>query len=409
MQQPSIYYGGWNATGLAFLLSLVGSGTIFYSYGIYATSFAAEFHASHALINSAYMAVLLVSGAASVAVGRMIARWGLTTVGILGAVGTATGFFLVSFAQSMWQVVALFGVLIAAADALISVVFCNTLIIRWFERRRGLALAITTMGLSGAAIVYPPVTSALTVAIGWRQTFLVHGATMLLLIPALLLWARVPSHIADVEWLPRIPGLIRADDTPAVSAGDLLRRADFWGVTIAIGVLGGLNGAVMISIVPFAIAQGTDPTRAALLVSTIGASALGGKMVVAVLADRFNLLLILRLAMFNGAVAMLMLYLAKGFALWAVISAIFGLSLGGMMPVWGALFAQLYSASDYPAAIGWSRTIMTPLLAGVPLLAGLIYDATGGYQLSWLAFFILALVGFLFTFLRSKHGRLSPA
>lgn len=389
------YYAGWNVVGLCFLMQVFAAGPIYYAYGNYATAFATEFGASRTSINFAYSMVSFIGAIGSMPVGWLADRWPIRRLLLLGAVGTSAGLALVGQATAMWQVIVLFATLIAAADVFIGNVTSNFLVSHWFERRRGLALGLSIIGASAAAILFPPLASALIDGVGWRLTFLIFGAMTLTLLVPVWLFGRVPHEIPAFE---RRPVLREPIGVASFSIVELLRTRAFWIVSLCCGTMIGVNGAVMISMVPYATARGISSLDAAALVSTIGAGALAGKFVFGLVADRIDLRYAQRAGLILMIATMTLLSIDGGYPYLVAAAILFGLGLGGMMPVWGALVAHIFGLANYGRALGTTRAAMIPLAMGCPMAAGFVFDSTGSYRGAWLLFLGLLVVALLSTF-----------
>jgi len=388
-------YPGWIVLALTMVMAMLGAGPIYYAYGNYALAFSAEYGASRTTINFAYTMVLLLGNLGSAPVGWLLDRWPVRRVALIGVVGTGLGLALVAVTSSMTQVVIVFATLIALADICLGVVVTNFLLSHWFERRRGLAIAFSQVGTSAGAIIFPPLTTWLTLSFGWRPVFLIYAAAIFAL--ALPLWflAHRPQTMPAHERIDR-PSSYVVD--PSIGALAMSRHLSFWIVTIVIGTMIGINGGTMISLAPFTTSIGQGPAAGALLLSIVGGAALAGKLLFGVVADRVDLRWVLR-----GALVML----ASGQAILAAGGAIVplqvgaaccGLALGGMMPVWGLVTARIFGLASYGRALGGTRSCMTPLSFFCPMLAGVLFDRFGSYQWVWTSYSALALVALAITF-----------
>lgn len=395
-------YPGWYAVGLGFLLQLFASGPIYYAYGNYSAAFEQEFQAPRTVINFAYSLVVLIGALGSAPVGWLADRWPIRRLALIGVVGTAVGLALVGATTAMWQIVLLFGTLIATADIFIGNVTSNYLISHWFERRRGLALGLSIIGASVAAMVFPPLSSALIDMAGWRATFAIYGLAMLLLIGPIWLFATVPPTMPERERKPQ----------PAFPVGRKVMgfRAlgaipGFWIISACCGTMIGVNGAMMISLVPYAIGRGFTSLEGATLVSMVGGGALAGKLAFGLVADRVDLRWAQRLGLLLMAAAMVLLIAEGGYATLACAAIIFGLGLGGMMPVWAALVSHIFGLASCGSALGGTRAAMTPLAMGGPMLAGWAFDMTGDYRMAWQVFLAVLLAATALTFIRRDWAR----
>lgn len=392
-------YQGWKILGLAMLMSIAAAGPIYYAYGNYALAFADEYGASRTVINLGYTVVMLVGNIGSAPVGWLLSRWSVGRVALVGAVGTGVGLALVSVTTAMWQVLLLFTTLIAFADVFLGVVVVNYLLCHWFERRRGLALSLAQIGSSAGAVIFPPLTALLTINLGWRPVFLIYGGLVLLLIPAILVYARVPNTMPVRERLPQagtpVQGLRFTYRT-------IWKHSGFWILTLCTGSMIGINGGTMISLVPFTKSIGLGVSAGALLLSIIGTTAILGKIGFGLVADRIDLKWALRAALLCFALGQGLFAMSNSLLMLQLGAVFAGLSLGGMMPVWGLVAARVFGLPSYGVALGGTRTAMTPLAFLCPMLAGIVFDLYGSYQLAWFFYMALALFACAATF-ANKH------
>jgi len=160
----------------------------------------------------------------------------------------------------------------------------------------------------------------------------------------------------------------------------------------------------MISLVPYAKSIGMDVATGAYLVSIIGIAAVSGKIVFGMVADRIDLQWAMRGALLLVVGGQVMLATATPLAM-QLGAILFGLSLGGMMPVWGLVSARVFGLASYGVALGGTRTAMTPLAFVCPMLAGVIFDRYGSYQIAWFCYAALALLACAATFLKPRWAQ----
>jgi MFS family permease len=397
LQRGRIYMG-WKVLALTMLMSICAAGPVYYAYGNYALAFSSEFGASRTTINFGYTVVMLVGNLGSAPVGWLLDRWPVRRVALAGALGTGAGLALVAGTTQMWQVLLLFTTLIALADVFLGVVMVNYLLSHWFERRRGLALSFAQIGSSGGAIIFPPLTAFLTVAVGWRSVFLIYGALVVVLVLPILIYARLPSGMPDEERSAVSQIAVAHASGRRHSYATIWRNAPFWIITVCTGTMIGINGGTMISLVPYAKSLGLDVSTGAFLLSIIGIVAVSGKLVFGLVADRIDLKWAMRGSLLLVVAGQLLFAVATPWAMRAG-AVLFGLSLGGMLPVWGLVSARVFGLASYGVALGGTRTAMTPLAFVCPMLAGIIFDRFGSYQWAWLCFAALALFACGLTFI----------
>lgn len=384
----------WLVVLLCSVMIMMGAGPVYYAYGNYAVAFAKDFGAPITVINIGFTMVGIVGNLGSAPVGMALDRWGIRTVASVGIVGTALGFLLVSVSTGIWQIVILFGTLIAMADVCIGVVCTSYLVSHWFNRRRGLALGLSVLGASVAAILFPPLTDMLIRQEGWRATFVIYAGAMLAMLPAVWLLARLPDDFPPAERTGTAP---RGQEA-RMPLADLFRHRGFWILSVVTGVMTGVNTGTMVSLVTFAGTRGLTTGQGSLLLSVIGGCAVVGKILIGFSIDRLSHVTALRIGVALQFSGMVFLALAPGFTTMLMAVAVFGFGIGAMLPVWSASIAGLFGLSGYGRALGWSRAAMTPVAMAFPLMAGMIFDGTGSYVWTWSCFAILLGVAFMALF-----------
>lgn len=395
-------YPGWRIVALAFLLQLFATGPIYYAFGNYTLLFQAEFGATRTQTNLAYSILIAVGAIGAAPVGWMLDRWRVRWVIAAGIVGTAAGLALLAAAQSIGFVILCFATAIAFGDVMMGMVPANFIVARCFERRRGLALGVAVLGASVAAVVFPPLTTVLVQGLGWRGMFLTYAvATLILIVPTLLL-AGTPPSIPQFE---RRGNAHVAGDGPRLSLVQMIATPAFWIISFAVGAMVGVTGAVTISIVPDAVGRGFGELQAASLVSIIGAGAFVGKVGFGAIADRVELRHALSCALVAMAVACALLLIDLSYPALCGAAILFGLSLGGMMPVWAAMVTHVFGVANCGSALGLTRAAMLPCTILCPMIAGLSSDRFGSYHAAWIAFVALLAASLLATLVSRDWAR----
>jgi len=377
---------------LCFAMLMLGAGPVYYAYGNYAVALAGEYHAPRATIYLGYTAAMLVGSFGSIPIGMVIDRLPVHRIAAAGAIGTALGFVAMAFAGSIGVTIAIFSTLIAMADNCMGNVVTNYLLSHWFQRRRSFAIGLSVLGASVAAIIFPPLTALLIESAGLRPTFLIYaGAFAALAVPVWWL-ARLPES-------PPAPMNIASHGQPGeapLPLREIARRPGFWVVSIVVSAMLGANSAIAISMVGFATTLGFGTMAGSTLLSIAGLAAILGKVGFGFLGDVVSKVWALRAAAMLQIAGLAILSTASNHE--ALVSSVlaFGLGVGAMMPVWGAALAAEYPLSTYGRVLGWSRAVMAPITLGCPLAAGLIFDRTGDYRMTWMGLaglLVLVLIG----------------
>lgn len=372
----------WAVVGICFLMLFMGAGPVYYAYGNYAVAFGQEFGASRSVINLGFAMVGIVGNLGAAPVGMLADRLPVRWLAAFGIVGTSIGFALISLCQGIWPIVILFCTLVALADICIGVVVTNYIVAHWFGRRRGLALGLSLIGTSVAGIVFPPLTDMLIGSIGWRQTFIVYAVMMLATLPLIWVFARLPDIMPASERIESPSGT----DGAAMTLRALLSMPAFWIISIGCGAVTGANTGLIVSLVTFAKARGLGAAEGSYLISVLAISAMCGKAMFGLVIDRIGFKRALQAGIACGIAGCLILAVAGSYAQMLAASMVFGLSLGAIMPVWGAALAATVGLASFGRALGWSRVMWAPISMIFPLTAGWVYDRTGDYSGAWFLF-----------------------
>jgi MFS family permease len=380
-------YPGWWAVGLGFAIMLQATGTVYYSFGVFADSFAKEFAASRTSVNLILTLVTLLGSLAGIPIAWLLKRYSFRAVLVAGITGQCVGLTLASFAQSIDAMILTYGIIIGVTDAIIGIQLTNMLVVHWFERRRGLALSIAVSSTSVASIVYPPLTAVLVANFGWRGALLIFAASMLALLPLAWTFAHLPETMPDPEQTAK------PKSVAAVPLSVIVRDREFWLMSASIGIIFAAGAVMLSSVVANARAIGLGPMAGASLLSLQGAVALFGKLMFGFLGDRLNLRLCLFVASISGAIGMAFLAAGNTYGAFAAGAIFFGICIGGSMLLFGLIAARSFGLANYALVLGSSRTAMLPLTLSGPLVAGLIFDGFGSWQPVFMTLFAVLLIG----------------
>src|SRR5262245_36301814 len=180
MDEGSLHYEGWRVTGAATISVFLASLLVF-TFPVLLKPLSEEFSWSRQALSSAYGAATGMSAMCAVPLGYLIDRVGarrvvIPCIAIFGCVFAS----LSLLTPHLWHLYTVFAVLGIVVTGMLPIAYART-IASWFERRRGLALAITIAGAAFGGLIYPSGAQALTRLYGWRTACLAFGALVLAL------------------------------------------------------------------------------------------------------------------------------------------------------------------------------------------------------------------------------------
>ena len=389
-EQRKLFYG-WRMVAVAFVVDFIAVGFFFYSYGIFLKGISAD------LAGSRFAASLGISIANGIGalfspfIGRALDRLSIKHIMIVGALLVSAGFFALSLTTALWQLYVIMGTLLAFGMTMMGGLASAKLVANWFEEKRGKALGIATIGISFSGLIMPPLATWLISEVGWRGGFQVYAAlTIAIIVPLVAVF--VVNRPEDEGLLP--DGGTKEHHRLLRSASpelhwrtrELLRDHNFWVIAIPFGLAFSSLSAVLIHLFPFATDLGISVERAAWIVSAAAGAGALGKPVFGLMIDRFDARVTIW-ASFGGQ--LLGLWLLMGgddFGSLLVAAMIFGFSMGGVVPVHGAVTATAFGRLSFGKAMGLLRPVQIPIhMLGVPL-AGWIFDSTGSYRVAFQIF-----------------------
>jgi MFS family permease len=177
--QNTAYYP-WYIVAASFIMLFFNSGAS-YALGVMFKPIIREFGWSRSAVSLVFMVNMIVFAFALTVVGKLYDRFGPKWIIIISALFLSVGFVLTSFVHTFGQFFFSYGLLAAAGPAGLGVPLASTVVSKWFEKRRGLALSISLAGASIGAFILVPVLSLTATAYGWRSSFLFLGLIVLVI------------------------------------------------------------------------------------------------------------------------------------------------------------------------------------------------------------------------------------
>ncbi len=356
---------------------------LLFSYGLFFKPLQEEFGWSRTFLSSASSLSFFMMGVLAILSGRLSDRFGPRIV--LGISGTAygIGFILLSQVSAPWQMFAIFGVFIALGLGTHDVVTLST-IAHWFEKRRGIMSGVVKTGTALGQIAVPPITAILLLAYGWRRAlFLLGIGAIVLLLFAALSMKRAPVVLTQAQGR-----LIEGPSYAEVRSTKVLWK---------LCAIQFLFFPSMMTVPTHLAVHGSDlgmsTTKAATLLSVLGAASIAGRLTVGTLSDRIGGKQAFVLC-FTILLASLMAFVGtSSHGLLFVVVTIYGFSHGGLFTVVSPLVAEYYGMRAHGAIFGTILFFGTIGGAIGPILAGWIFDVTDSYQHAFLGLATLAAIG----------------
>ena len=394
------FYTGWPVLLGVFASAAVAIGFTSYIFGMFAVPVSEEFGLSRAEYNNGFIALMGGVAFAAATVGKLLDRYSARHIMAVAGMLFGLSFIAISKSTSLTLMLFLLAVPIPAGVAACGVVGANTVIVRWFHRRRGRVMGILALSTSVGGFLAQPATGWLISNLGWREALFTLGliALVLFIVLPLFLIRNNPS-VGDQGYAEEFPQqeALNVDDSEEEVSGrewsqlEVLKTHNFWFLALGVGIFFGVDQAILISQVPFFLDSGYSMEVAAMLVSIKTISAICGKLLVGFLTDKFDLRLLFA-AVASCNITLLCIYMVQP-NFWVLVIALtfLGVAVGGVFPVWTMLVAWLFGTRSYGTVIGMT-SIGTQIFAilGARFI-GVVYDSFGSYTPAF-AIFVGAMV-----------------
>ncbi len=306
-----------------------------------------------------------------------------------------------------------FGILLSFGVSMVGQLAVSTTIGSWFIRNRGKAMAFTlTIGQASGVIM--PILIALVIANGeWRTGwFLMAGLAVLSILLGIFFVKNKPE---DIGLLPDgdEPGSPEANEEEiedaksskvyknmtGLSSRETFKKPQFWLICIAgAGAYIAYGLAISQGVIHFTTV-GFDPVIIVSAVSIFGLALIAGNTVIGLLSDRIEPLRLISLALLLIAIALFSAAFINNVAVMFFFYAAIGFAFGSVATNLPVTIANFFSRQDLASKIGVEQLVLGGLSSFVGVIAGAIFDATGGLTLALIAFGIVVCVCALCSFL----------
>jgi MFS family permease len=314
-------------------------------------------------------------------------RAGGVSLKVFGGIMLGIGFVLAGSAPGLLLFGLAQGILIGAlgTSTTFSPLVADTTL--WFDRRRGIAVAICASGNYLGGALWPPITQHFVETVGWRTTYVGIGVfCVVTMLPLALMLRRRPPALPSAA-----ASAASAANRPTAARGvDFARplgmspRALQWLLNVA-GVSCCVAMAMpQVHIVAYCTDLGFGAARGAEMLSLMLGAGIVSRLVSGAISDRIGGLRTLLLGSVLQGIALLMFLPFDGMVSLYLISAMFGLFQGGIVPSYALIVREHFPPSEAGTRVS---QVITATLVGMALggwMSGAIFDATGSYHAAFI-------------------------
>ena len=396
-------FKGWQMVYTGMMMEFSVIGFIFYCFPLMFNALERDLGASQSQLSGALSIWFVSSAIASIFLGRLLDKFSIKKIMMIGGVIFSLGLFSISFVQSSFSLLLIYGTLLAVGGPALGNLSVTKLVANWFEKNAGMALGIAAIGISFSGVVLPLLVDPLIDFIGWRSVYIVFGLIVIFLLIPLVRYLVIdtPEEVGQFK-----DNLI---EEPSEGFQDLIEIKDFfkhnifWIISLAFAFQFLAMGGVLLHLPLHSESQGFLETWTVLglpikqTVLAYSIAALGGvvgKVFFGYLMDRLSANIPVMIMMAMQSMGIFGLTLIDNYLLFTIFCFIFGLGFGGAMVLMSASFLKAFGSQNLGSVRGISALIIVPVQPVGMILVGTAFDLNL-YIESFLLMGAITLIGLL--------------
>lgn len=391
-QQPNKIFYGWIIVAVALAIISLGMGLML-SLGVFMEPLQLAFGWGRRHIASANMYGWLAYGVSSFVFGTLSDRFGTRWIVLIGGLMFGLGMLALSQMQTLWQFYLAYGLLVGGGAGAFMVPLTST-VTRWFTQRRGLVVALANCGIGVGGMVFAPLTRSLLIHADWQTAFFLYGC---------LSWVVVLPLAFLIRNAPEDMGLQPYGGVPATTGSSIARGTTlqhhvfhtpaFWSLAAVHFLCCAAHSGPIFHMVSAAIDTGIDKLAAASIFAIASLASVPGRVGTGMLADRFGSKGILVTWLVLQATAIALYLCLGGLSGFALIAMLFGLSYGGVMPLYALVAREFFGAQAMGASYGGIFMLSCIGMGLGAWFGGWIFDSAQTYALMYTLGFLSSAIG----------------
>jgi MFS family permease len=382
-RRPRLFYG-WLIVFVSALGLFLGAPLCIFSFSVFFKPLVGDFHASRAAVSFAFSLFNFVGALWLPGTGVLIDRFGAKRVILVSTLLYGVALCSALWVRGgLWQLYLFFAIVGIAMSSGPAPVPHGVVISHWFNRHRGLALALSMMGIGIGSIVIPMLAQRLITMFGWRMAFAIFGAAVLLIPLPVMAWL-LQNDPRERDLQPDGDGKILdspmpAQDKQGLSWCEIWHSPTFWILMCIFSLAGASVHGAVLHLSAIFTDRGVGAERAAMATSIVGAAVIVGRLGSGYLLDRVFAPRVAILFYSATAVGILMLCAGINGNLALVASFLTGLGMGAEVETMGYMISRYFGLHAFGTAYGFAfAAFMISGSTGV-LLMGAGYDRFHSY------------------------------
>jgi MFS family permease len=378
----------WIRLSIALVLGTIGSVGM-WSYVVVLPPVQADFGILRNEASMPYTAAMIGFAFGGVAMGRLLDRYGILVPAIAGTLLTVVGFVAAGYSPNIWALVAAHAVIGFGCSGTFGPIVSD--MSHWFRKRRGIAIGIASCGNYASGAIWPPIVQHFVTTDGWRATHIGIAIFCLVTMIPLAMMLRRRSPVDHVD----LSGAGTAHGTLGLKPNTLQFLLAVAGISCCVAM-----AMPQVHIVAYCADLGYGVARGAEMLSLMLGLGLIARVASGSIADKIGGLAALLIGSALQAFALLLYFGFNGLTSLYIVSALFGLFQGGIIPMYAVIVREYFPPKDAGTRTGIALMFALFGMALGGWMSGAIFDLTGSYRAAFANGFLwnllnIAIIGWL--------------
>jgi len=383
-----IFYG-WVVVAASLVIACIFL-SIRLSFGVFFKSLQAEFELTRAATSSLFSTYMILGAITGIICGWATDRYGPRIVISLMGLVTGLALLISSLTTSLWQIFLSYSLLLAIGTGGIVPVLITS-VSRWFDKKRGIAIAITTIGTSLGTLIGVPVAAYLVSNLDWRMSFVVMGLAAWVVVFAMAALLRrdpsemglLPDGVALSDSGIKTNGAAEVSHISGAAFRQVLGTRSLWIMAAIFLLFATCFSLIATHFIPYATDLGIPLIGASTIISVIGGLQIPGRLSAGRISDIIGRKIpgIVLALLTTGALVWLTRSHTLG--MFYIFAIAFGFSMGGFGVIILTLPGEIFGKRNLGVIMGIMEIGFSIGSAAGALLGGFVYDATNNYNLAF--------------------------
>jgi OFA family oxalate/formate antiporter-like MFS transporter len=404
--RDKLFYG-WVVVIAFFIIGITLYG-IHFSFGVFFKSIESEFNLTRAATSAILSANMLLAGVFSFFAGWALDRYGPKVVVLLMGIFTGLSLVLTSQVNALWQIFLTYSLLLAMGTGPLYVVPMSA-VSRWFDKKRGLALGLSSLGIGLGMVIMAPFATYLITNFDWHTAYLIIGLiAWLVVVPLSRLLRKDPCEIGALpDGLKSYRQEVKSKESNIQlinsSLWQVFRTISFWLLVSTWFLFASCLFLVLTHLVPHVTDIGFSAGEAAVVLSLIGIASIPGRLVMGIVSDRVGRKSAIIICTLLESGAMIWLIWAQDLWMFFLFALIFGFAYSGFGSSMAAIIGDTFGLRQIGTIFGLLEVGFGVGAAIGPAIGGLIFDISHSYTIAFLIGAVVMLaVTLLLTLIRQE-------